>query len=52
MQEPEMETIAELIDHVLMAPEDASVHARVKQRVRQLTEEFPLYPVEDRAAAG
>jgi len=52
MQEAEMEQIAELIDTVLMAPEDTAVHARVKQRVRQLTDVFPLYPAGDAATLG
>jgi glycine hydroxymethyltransferase len=52
MQEAEMEQIAELIDTVLIAPDDASVHARVKQRVRQLTDAFPLYPAGDAATLG
>ena len=52
MQEGEMEQIAELIDTVLMTPDDSSVHARVKQRVRQLTDAFPLYPAGDAATLG
>jgi glycine hydroxymethyltransferase len=52
MQESEMEQIAELIDTVIQAPEDATVHARVKQRVRQLTDTFPLYPAGDAATLG
>jgi glycine hydroxymethyltransferase len=52
MQEAEMERIAELIDTVLMAPDDATVHASVKQRVRQLTDSFPLYPAGDAATLG
>ena len=45
MREPEMERIAALIDTVLAAPDDASVHATVKAQVRQLADAFPLYPV-------
>jgi glycine hydroxymethyltransferase len=43
MKEPEMARIATLIDRVLMAPEDASVHAAVRADVKALTEAFPLY---------
>jgi glycine hydroxymethyltransferase len=43
MKEPEMHRIAELIDRVLMAPEDPSVHAVVRADVKALTESFPLY---------
>jgi glycine hydroxymethyltransferase len=39
----EMETIAELIDRVLKAPEDASVKAAVRTEIKQLTARFPLY---------
>ena len=52
MHEPEMTQIAELIDTVLASPDDAAVHTRVKQRVRQLTDAFPLYPVGNTAALG
>jgi glycine hydroxymethyltransferase len=52
MHEPEMTQIAELIDAVLASPDDAAVHTRVKQRVRQLTDAFPLYPVGNTAALG
>ncbi|MBL8959887.1 MAG: serine hydroxymethyltransferase [Gemmatimonadetes bacterium] len=43
MKEPEMQRIAALIDRVLMAPEDPSVHAAVRADVKALTEAFPLY---------
>ncbi|MCC6318553.1 MAG: serine hydroxymethyltransferase [Gemmatimonadaceae bacterium] len=43
MQEPAMQRIAELIDTVLMAPEDAAVHAKVREGVMELTRAFPLY---------
>jgi glycine hydroxymethyltransferase len=39
----EMEQVADLIAEVLAAPEDASVHAAVRERVLELTERFPLY---------
>lgn len=44
MREDEMRRIAELIDRVLAAPEDAAVAATVKAEVRELTTAFPLYP--------
>ena len=40
----EMQTIAELIDRVLRAPEDAAAAAAVRDEVRELTARFPLYP--------
>ena len=40
----EMMRVAELIDDVLKAPEDTAVHALVREKVRALTAEFPLYP--------
>ena len=40
--EQEMERVAELIDQVLVKRDEATV-ARVKQEVRELVEEFPLY---------
>jgi len=43
MREPEMLRIAELIDRVLGAPDDAAVTADVNKGVRKLAEEFPLY---------
>jgi glycine hydroxymethyltransferase len=43
MREPEMATIAGLIDRVLAAPDDAAVKAAVKAEVRALTLRFPLY---------
>jgi glycine hydroxymethyltransferase len=44
MKEPEMERIAELIDRVLKATDDAGVKASVRKEVRELTRKFPLYP--------
>jgi glycine hydroxymethyltransferase len=44
MKEPEMSRIAELIDTVLSAPDDAALAARVRDDVRELTSRFPLYP--------
>ena len=44
MQEPEMETIAGLIDRVLAARGDAKVEASVRADVAALSGRFPLYP--------
>ncbi|MCX5678784.1 MAG: serine hydroxymethyltransferase [Candidatus Omnitrophica bacterium] len=43
MKEPEMETIAHLIDQVLSAPSDESVIVKVRKEVKRLVDEFPLY---------
>jgi glycine hydroxymethyltransferase len=43
MDEAEMAVIAELIDRVLRAPEDAAVKAHVRDEVKALTKRFPLY---------
>jgi glycine hydroxymethyltransferase len=45
MKEKEMAQIATLIDRVLLAPEDASVAAKVRDEVKTLAGKFPLYPV-------
>jgi glycine hydroxymethyltransferase len=44
MREPEMETIAELIDRVLRARGDARAEGEVRADVAALTARFPLYP--------
>ena len=44
MKEPEMVRIADLINTVLLAADDASLAARVRDEVRDLTARFPLYP--------
>jgi len=44
MGEAEMARIAELIDRVLQAPEDAAVLEAVRADVRELAARFPLYP--------
>jgi len=44
MRESDMTRIAELIDRVAKAPEDAAVAQAVKRDVRTLTDAFPLYP--------
>ncbi|HUL04028.1 MAG TPA: serine hydroxymethyltransferase [Gemmatimonadales bacterium] len=41
-REPEIETVADLIDTVLTKKDDATI-ARVRARVRELTDQFPLY---------
>jgi glycine/serine hydroxymethyltransferase len=38
-----MQRIAELIDRVLMHPEDPAIHSAVRADVRKLTDAFPLY---------
>jgi glycine hydroxymethyltransferase len=44
MREPEMLRIAEWIDRVAAAPDDAAVSERVRSEVQELTDQFPLYP--------
>jgi glycine hydroxymethyltransferase len=44
MREAEMKTIAGLIDAVLAEPGNEAVHQRVRTRVRELAQAFPLYP--------
>jgi glycine hydroxymethyltransferase len=44
MREPEMRRIADLIDQVLSAIDDARVAQGVREQVRALTARFPLYP--------
>ena len=51
MKEAEMERIAEFIDRVLAAPEDAASLARIKAEVKELANAFPLYTVAE-ASAG
>ena len=48
MREPEMGRIAELIDRVLRAPDDAAVAGAVRGEVAELTRAFPLYPTPSR----
>ncbi|MDQ1347553.1 MAG: glycine hydroxymethyltransferase [Acidobacteriota bacterium] len=52
MAGPEMGAIAGLVAEVLAAPEDAAVHAAVRERVRQLCGRFPLYELHDATAAS
>jgi glycine hydroxymethyltransferase len=42
MRETEMEQVAALITEVLEKPDDATVQANVKERVRAITAKFPL----------
>jgi glycine hydroxymethyltransferase len=51
MKVSEMAAIARLIAEALAAPEDAGVHAAVRERVRLLCGRFPLYDPQN-AAAG
>ncbi|MEC9464739.1 MAG: serine hydroxymethyltransferase [Myxococcota bacterium] len=44
MKEPQMAEIAALINDALSAPDDDAHLAGVKERVKQLTSGFPLYP--------
>jgi glycine hydroxymethyltransferase len=43
MKEPDMERVGDFIAEILRAPEDGSVHADVRARVRELCTRFPLY---------
>jgi glycine hydroxymethyltransferase len=43
MDEPAMDEVGDLIAEVLAAPEDAAVHAAVREKVHRLTRRFPLY---------
>lgn len=44
MKEPEMELIGQLIAEVLKDPENEAVLQRVRSKVNELTQAFPLYP--------
>ena len=44
MKEPEMVRIADLINTVLSAADDANLETRVRDDVKDLTAHFPLYP--------
>ena len=43
MKEPEMQAIANWIDTVLSDPEDKALRDRVREEVRELCSQFPLY---------
>jgi glycine hydroxymethyltransferase len=49
LREAEMARIAELIDQVLVAVDDAGVAERVREEVRALASAFPLYPAQQAA---
>ncbi len=44
MREADMRQIADLIDRIAKAPDDASVTSAVRVEVRELSARFPLYP--------
>ncbi|NOZ61527.1 MAG: serine hydroxymethyltransferase [Calditrichaeota bacterium] len=44
MKEPEMVEIAEMINEVLMNIDSEAVHEKIKSRVFDLCQKFPLYP--------
>jgi len=44
MDEDAMDEVADLMAEVLAAPDDAGVHAAVRDKVRALTARYPLYP--------
>lgn len=44
MKEPEMEIIGNLIARVIDNPDEESIRAQVKEEVRELCKQFPLYP--------
>jgi glycine hydroxymethyltransferase len=52
MKEPEMQRIADLIDRVLMRPDDAVVARAVRDDVRQIAAAFPLYTASAQASAS
>jgi len=47
MKEKQMEHIVELIDAVLMDPENEQSLKKVRKKVHKLTEDFPLYKGSD-----
>lgn len=52
MKEGEMHRIAQLIDRVLRAPDNAVEHAAVRVDVKELTRAFALYPVPEHDVVG
>ncbi len=44
MKEPDMETIAGMIDDVIAHPTDTSLFAKISDRVKDLCTRYPLYP--------
>jgi glycine hydroxymethyltransferase len=43
MKEPEMEIIAEMMDSILLEPDDTSLQDRVRGKVKELCDRFPFY---------
>jgi glycine/serine hydroxymethyltransferase len=43
MREPEMEVIADLIMTALANPEDEATKAKIRSRVKELCDAFPVY---------
>ncbi|VVB57681.1 Serine hydroxymethyltransferase [uncultured archaeon] len=44
MKEKEMAMVAHWMDEVLKSPSDEQVRAKVKEEIRRMTAEFPIYP--------
>jgi glycine hydroxymethyltransferase len=44
MKEADMETVVEMVDKVLMKPEDEKVISEVRNSVKEWMQQFPLYP--------
>jgi glycine hydroxymethyltransferase len=44
LKENDMETVVEMVDRVLMSPDDGKTIAEVKNEVQTFMQEFPLYP--------
>ncbi len=44
MKEPEMDAVAHWMDRALKAPNDLAVRAAVKNEIKQMTSNFPIYP--------
>jgi glycine hydroxymethyltransferase len=44
MKEDHMETVVEMIDKVLMNPDDENLIKSTRSEVKEFMKEFPLYP--------
>ena len=44
MKEDDMETVVDLIDRILMNIDDKSVLDKVKEEVKEMMQQYPLYP--------
>jgi glycine/serine hydroxymethyltransferase len=44
MKEKEMETVAVMISDAVSNPQNEEVKKSIKQRIEDLTSEYPLYP--------